>query len=298
MRAIPYGTRGSYSVPSDEGFSTIKYGGSTTCWAIENQNKKTGKVERVIIDAGNGIVKLGRDIMRNIANEDLSSICILFTHLHPDHCTEFPFFAPNYVPAAAINLFGMESLNQHVGKVLERNMLPPQFPIEYKDLKSKRKHIILKDGAMIGEPYLTTMTVQVMQAYAPSHPQQGALYYRITDRESGASVVCAWDLESKVGGDKALIKFAKNADLLIHDAQYTDAEYNSDKFIVQGYGHSTYEMALDNAKQAEVKRLVCTHFNPAHDDAKLDMIAEMLSEKGSALGITATLAQQGKSIEV
>jgi hypothetical protein len=68
MRAIPYGTRGSYSVPSDEGFSTIKYGGSTTCWAIENQNKKTGKV---------GIVR-SRWVSRIFYVDDLALLEITF----------------------------------------------------------------------------------------------------------------------------------------------------------------------------------------------------------------------------
>jgi len=82
-----------------------------------------------------------------------------------------------------------------------------------------------------------------MQAFAPSHPQQGALYYRVRDIETGKSVACIWDNESKIGGDKAVINFSKGADVMIHDTQYTREEYESDKMIVQGFGHSTYEMA-------------------------------------------------------
>ncbi len=82
-------------------------------------------------------------------------------------------------------------------------------------------------------------------------------------------IVCAWDLESKIGGDKALIKFSKDADILIHDTQYTSKEYNSEQMIVQGFGHSTYEMAIENAKKSSVKNLICTHFNPIHNDNKL-----------------------------
>jgi ribonuclease BN (tRNA processing enzyme) len=133
--------------------------------------------------------------------------------------------------------------------------------------------------------------IRVMQAFAPSHPQQGALYYRIKDLETGKSVACIWDNESKIGGDKAVIKFSKGADVMIHDTQYTTEEYTSDKMIVQGFGHSTYEMALDNATQANVGKLVGIHYNPAHTDEKLDEIAGGLNGE-------ITLAREGMEIEV
>jgi ribonuclease BN (tRNA processing enzyme) len=118
-----------------------------------------------------------------------------------------------------------------------------------------------------------------MQAYAPSHPQQGAIYYKIKDNESGKSVACIWDNESKIGGDKAVIKFIRGCDLVIHDTQYTTEEYENEKIIVQGFGHSTYEMAIDNAIQAGVKKLCCTHYNPAHTDEKLYSINLDLKKK-------------------
>jgi ribonuclease BN (tRNA processing enzyme) len=71
----------------------------------------------------------------------------------------------------------------------------------------------------------------------------------------------------------SVINFAKDTDILIHDTQYTTEEYFSQKMVVQGFGHSTYDMAIENAIKSNVKKtLYCTHFNPTHSDDKLDEI--------------------------
>jgi len=288
-----YGVRGSYPVPGNE---TVKYGGNTTCVTITKEiNEKT---IRIIIDSGSGIVKLGKDIMKNWKNE-VQPITMLFTHLHPDHTTEFPFFAPNYLPSTVLNLYGMQALKMHVGKILERNMLPPNFPIEYKDLKSQRNHFIIKDNSNFTIKYekKDVFSIIAMQSFAPSHPQQGAIYYKITDCEKGSSVACIWDIESKIGGDKAVINFSKDCDVMIHDTQYTKDEYESGTMIVQGFGHSTYDMAIENAKQANIKKmLICTHFNPNHTDKILDQIQEKMDKEN--LPFKVKLAYEGFSLEI
>ena len=289
MELTFYGVRGSYPVP---GKHTAKYGGNTTC--VSFTKEIDGTIQRIIIDCGTGAVTLGREIVANyFAKKEDLNITMLFTHLHPDHTQAFPFFAPNYFRECTIELMGMRTLRKHVGMVLEQSMLPPTFPIEYKDLKSTRKHKELKDGMTIEK---NGFVIDVMQAYAPSHPQQGALYYRITDPDSNKTVVCAWDLESKVGGDKAVINFAKNCDILIHDTQYTDAEYKSHEMVVQGFGHSTYAMAIENATQAGVKdALYCTHFNTNHSDKKLDEIQNDLKGKHD---FDVILAKEEKTIKI
>jgi phosphoribosyl 1,2-cyclic phosphodiesterase len=294
MKVKFYGVRGSYPVP---GPSTIKYGGNTTCVSFTT-DVGNGKVSRIIIDSGTGITQLGKEIIGNFfaKKEDLD-INILFSHLHPDHVQGLPFFAPVYFKTATINMFGMKALGSGIEDALVAQMSPPTFPIEYFSLKSNRNHLVVYDGDTLD---FLGFKVSVMQAYAPSHPQQGATYYRVTETSTGKSVACIWDNESKVGGDKAVINFSKNCDVLIHDTQYTQEEYESDKMIVQGYGHSTYDMAIENAKQAGVHKLVCTHFNPAHSDEKLDEIQEKLMGEYISFGegLPIVLAQEGMEIEV
>lgn len=288
-----YGVRGSFPVPGPD---TVKYGGNTTCVTITKEIN--GKTIRIILDSGSGIVKLGKDIMKNWQNE-VQPITMLFTHLHPDHTTEFPFFAPNYLTSTILNLYGMQALRMHVGKILERNMLPPNFPIEYKDLKSQRNHFIIKDNSDIVIKYekKDIFEIKAMQSFAPSHPQQGAIYYKITDVEKGTKIACIWDIESKIGGDKAVINFSKDCDVMIHDTQYTKEEYESDKIIVQGFGHSTYDMALENAKQSNIKKmLICTHFNPNHTDSFLDKIQNDFDNL--KLSFEVKLAYEGFELEI
>ena len=307
-----YGVRGSYPVP---GADTNKYGGNTTCVSIHKEVE--GKIIRIIIDCGTGAVALGREIVGNYfaGSESIENMTILFTHLHPDHTQAFPFFAPNYFEKCKIHLMGMKTLRKHIGIVLEQTMIPPTFPIEYKDLKSNRKHYELKDkntlyfkkdgqfsttGDKIKEEDLV-FKVDVMQAYAPSHPQQGSIYYKITDIKTGKTVSCVWDLESHAGGDKAVINFTKGSDILIHDTQYTNEEYNSDKIVVQGFGHSSYEMAIENAEQAKISgKLICTHYNPSHTDQRLDQIAAHVNKIRSSkkLPFDIILASEGMEISV
>ena len=106
-----------------------------------------------------------------------------------------------------------------------------------------------------------------------SHPLHGAQYYKIVDPVDNTAIACVWDIESHIGGDVRVINFARGADVLIHDTQYTVEEYESAANPVQGYGHSTYAMAIDNANQAGVKRLIPFHYSPRHNDEKLDKIA-------------------------
>ena len=154
-------------------------------------HKINNKIQRIIIDCGTGAVSLGREIVANyFAKKEDMIITMLFTHLHPDHTQAFPFFAPNYFPQCKIHLLGMKALKKHIGMVLEQTMLPPTFPIEYKDLRSKRKHYEIKhdDHFFIfeGGDFSKTANknqkcvfkIEVMQSYAPSHPQQGAILPR------------------------------------------------------------------------------------------------------------------------
>ncbi|MDR3171251.1 MAG: hypothetical protein LBU17_06425 [Treponema sp.] len=273
-----HGVRGSHPVADVQ---MMAYGGNTSCVEVVKTNKQGLKVP-VIIDAGSGLIKFGYAMAAKLlAHEYSKTFTLLFTHLHPDHTEGFNFFTPSFYPFCTMYLLGMETLNYNVGVVLERRMLPPTFPIEYKDLKSVKRPGILTDGQWFfitqeGVPVAKNpdplLEIRVMRAYSPSHPQQGALYYKIRDVEDGSTIVCIWDIESHIGGDVRVIAFAHDADLMIHDTQYTEAEYANVARPVQGFGHSTYSMAIENARKAGVKYLIPFHYNPRHTDTILDGI--------------------------
>jgi ribonuclease BN (tRNA processing enzyme) len=266
------------------------YGGNTSCVEVVKVNKAGVQVP-IIIDAGTGLIKLGYSLAGKLFSGEYSkTFTMLFTHLHPDHTEGFNFFSPNFFPFCTIHILGMETLKKNVGGVLKGKMIPPTFPIEYKDLKSDRKHGVLSDGQRFfigqdGAPILRFLKnkdpdplfeVGVLQSFAPSHPQQGAMYYRIKDLEDNSAIACIWDIESHIGGDVRAVRFAEKTDLMIHDAQYTEEEYLNTSNPVQGFGHSTFGMAMENAVRAQVRYLVPFHYNPRHTDAGLDAIHETL----------------------
>jgi ribonuclease BN (tRNA processing enzyme) len=273
-----YGVRGSHPVADAK---VIGYGGNTSCVELVKANKN-GVLVPVIVDAGTGLIKLGYSMAEKLAvNEYSKTFTMLFTHLHPDHVEGFTFFLPVFLPFVGIHILGMEIVRKNVGTMLKNKMDPSVYPIEYKDLKARRVHGILKDGQRFfisqdGVPLADNtdplFEITVMRAFSPSHPQQGALYYRIRDMEDDSTVACVWDIESHPGGDVRVIEFIHGVDMLIHDTQYTEEEYGGTAAPVQGFGHSSYAMALENAKKAGVKYLFPFHYNPRHSDETLDAV--------------------------
>ncbi|MDR3342214.1 MAG: MBL fold metallo-hydrolase [Treponema sp.] len=297
-----HGVRGSHPTAD---VAMAAYGGNTSCVEVVKVNGQGIKVP-LIIDAGSGLIKLGYAIgSKLLTNEYSKTFTMLFTHLHPDHTEGFNFFVPNFSPFCKICILGMETLRENVGAVLKGKMMPPTFPIEYKDLKSLRRHGVLSDGqrfhisqeglpVSIAKEPDPLFEVQVMQAYAPSHPQQGALYYKIRDPEDNTTLACIWDIESHIGGDVRVISFAADADVMIHDTQYTEEEYASPTQPVQGFGHSTYAMAIENAKKARVKYLIPFHYNPRHNDTLLDSMKTKYAE--NLRDLTMLMSYEGLSI--
>ena len=309
MKVKFFGVRGSHPVPNKK---MMKYGGRTA--SVVFTKEVNGKTIPLFIDAGNGAIEAGKEFIPGILSGKCSGeFTMFFTHLHPDHTEGFTFFGPNYLPQVRIHLYGMYALKKNVGMVLRDKMMVPTFPIEYRDLRSDRKHGIVEEGDIWwideeGKPVKEgtdtesgvgkfIYKVDIMQSFAPAHPQQGCIYYRVTDvleNGLGKSVVCAWDIESRKGGDQRLINFSKGADVMIHDTQYTDEEYYSDKMIVQGFGHSTFSMGLENAELAGVKTLIPFHYNPAHTDEMLDKIFAGLKSKK----VTVVPSAEGLTVEL
>jgi ribonuclease BN (tRNA processing enzyme) len=273
-----YGVRGSH--PAADAKMT-GYGGNTSCVELVKANKN-GVLVPVIVDAGSGLIKLGYSMARKLAAGEYSkTFSMLFTHLHPDHTEGFTFFAPIFLPFAEIYILGMEVARKNAGTVLKNKMMPTVYPIGYKDLKSRRVHRVLadgqrffisQDGVPLADDADPLFEISVLQASVPSHPLIGAMYYRIRDTEDNSTIACIWDIESRPGGDARVIKFIQGADVLIHDTQYTEEEYGDTAVPVQGFGHSTYAMALENAQKGGVKYLFPFHYNPRHSDETLDIM--------------------------
>jgi ribonuclease BN (tRNA processing enzyme) len=296
-----YGVRGSHPAADAK---MAGYGGNTSCVELVKANRN-GVLVPVIVDAGSGLIKLGYSMARRLAAGEYSkAFSMLFTHLHPDHTEGFTFFAPIFLPFAEIYILGMEAARKSTGTVLKNKMIPAVYPIEYKDLKSRRVDRVLADGQRffisqngvpVPEDTDPLFEISVLQAFVPSHPQMGAMYYRIRDMEDNSTVACVWDIESRSGGDVRVIKFIQGADVLIHDTQYTEEEYEDAAIPVQGFGHSTYAMALENAEKAGVKYLFPFHYNPRHSDETLDIVHKKYASRKSPELI---MSREGLSVTI
>ncbi|HSL30437.1 MAG TPA: MBL fold metallo-hydrolase [Anaerolineales bacterium] len=270
MRVKFWGVRGSYPTP---GAGTVKYGGNTACVEIQVGERT------IILDAGTGIIPLGREMARRRATETL----LLFSHLHHDHTQGFPFFMPAYLPNIRLHIFGPGGTPETVRRVLESNQSAETFPLSLHDMASSKKiqsareaQIIVWDemGVRLTESIADLGDDAIMIRIHKSYAHPGSVYvYRVTWR--GKSVVYATDTEGYVGTDRRLVQFARDADVLIHDAQYSEDHYRGARAgfpSTQGFGHSTVTMACEVAAAARVGQLVLFHHDPSYSDS---MVADM-----------------------
>lgn len=271
MEIVFWGTRGSYPVP---GPTTLVYGGNTACHSV------TAGGRTVIIDAGTGIIKLGREMVKE---KHAHRIALFLSHNHLDHTSGLLYFIPTYMKSTHMNIYGPTDSHSDIGTALDELSLPPAHPVALKDMGMKYITRTVDSGdrivwapdaddpVLVGPDAKTTPDDVVVSVFHnPHHPVDGVLNYRIDHR--GKSYVYATDVEGDVdNGDPELAAFAAGCDLLAHDCQYTDEDYAARH---RGWGHSTPRMAVKTALMAGAKRLTLVHFEPTYDDELLARMEE------------------------
>jgi len=275
------GVRGSHAMP---GPSTVRFGGNTSCIEINAGN------HLIILDAGTGIIGLGNEIAanhlasgNNVNDRTPITFTVLFSHTHHDHTQGFAFFKPAYIPTSTCYLFGPRLLEVELEEGLSKAMVSPYFPVQLEDLPSFRKVQSVHESEVVvfesdnDPPQVLNYyrdnhaknnhKVRVRAMHSLAHPNGGVFVYRI--EMNGKSVVYATDTEGYVGGDQRLVNFSRDCTLLIHDSQYMHPDYVTGPIPVQGYGHSTVDMAAEVASQAGAGKLALFHYDPVYDDATL-----------------------------
>jgi phosphoribosyl 1,2-cyclic phosphodiesterase len=261
MRVKFYGVRGSISV-SGEKYS--EFGGNTTCLQImASETRRIG-----VIDAGTGIRQLGSDFLA--MNTEQKEIFIAFTHFHWDHIQGFPFFAPAYNPEMTVNILakGGGQRISSLRDIFALQMQETYFPVSMGEMGADFRFLLMEDNAQV---FLPPDGVPVrVKAVRHRHPG-GAYTYRY--ERAGRSVVFSTDVEHGDEIDENIVNIAKDADILIHDGQYSNEQLP----LRRGWGHSSYEQAAEVAIRASVRQLVVTHHDPDHDDEYLRS-AELLCQ--------------------
>jgi phosphoribosyl 1,2-cyclic phosphodiesterase len=253
MRVTLFGTRGSIPTPGPE---TARHGGNTPSVEVRDRNGAL-----LVLDAGTGIRRLGAQLPAGIGRVD-----ILLTHLHMDHIQGLGFFGPLYNPGVEVHIWGPASSTLSLDARLARYLSPPLFPVHLSELPRITCHEVPSPAFDIGPFRITTALI--------CHPNP-TVGYRI--EENGHVVTYMPDHEPALclkegcwlGSDwTSGYDLAKGADLLIHDAQFTDEQYRH----CVGWGHSTYRHAFEFAACVGAKRMVLFHHDPSHDDATLERL--------------------------
>jgi CheY-like chemotaxis protein/phosphoribosyl 1,2-cyclic phosphodiesterase len=261
------------------GPTTLRYGGNTSCVEV-----RTAAGTLIVLDCGSGAHGLGRALLAEASGPRHGHL--LITHTHWDHIQGFPFFAPLFVPGYVWDIYGPGGLGGRLEETLAGQMEYAYFPITLGQLGATVRYHDLGEGTF------TLDDVCITTRYL-NHPAL-ALGYRL--ESDGVVLVYATDHEPHArphpdqpgetpGGalpvhqeDRGHIEFLSDADLIIHDAQYTATEY-AQKI---GWGHSPVTYVVDVALAARGKRLALFHHDPAREDAELDAILETCRERAAA----------------
>jgi phosphoribosyl 1,2-cyclic phosphodiesterase len=252
MRVTLWGTRGSIAAPGAE---NARYGGNTSCVEVRGDDGTL-----VVLDAGTGLRRLGVALDHSSHRIDL-----LLTHLHMDHLQGLGFFGPLFDPEVEVHVWGPATAAAPLRQRLMRYLSPPLFPVHLRDVPRLVLHDLAGGTITIGEFRVTADLV--------CHPGF-TLGYRLESPRGTLAYLC--DHEPALGNQRfpsapewtSGYALARGADLLIHDAQYTRAEYPSHA----GWGHSAIDDTLAFAALVRARHLVTFHHDPAHTDDVLDRL--------------------------
>lgn len=285
-----WGVRGSIPTP---GPRTRRYGGNTSCVEV-----RVGDA-LLVFDAGTGLRELGVHLQRQRARE--LTVHLFLSHPHWDHIQGFPFFGPAYARSTTLFVYGPKGDDKNY-QLLSGQMSNAYFPVNFSELGA---HIVPRNfngtSVKVGEARVT--------CFGQKHPG-GSLGFRV---ESGKkSVVFATDSElDLVITDPGIVKrdpdalrelpddlvaAVSGADLLVADAQYTDAEY----LTKVGWGHPRATTVVDLAAQAGVRQLALTHHDPMHSDREIDLMVMECQERAASLGVELEVfgAREGITLKV
>jgi phosphoribosyl 1,2-cyclic phosphodiesterase len=206
-------------------------------------------------------------------------IFVIVTHSHWDHIQGFPFFTPIYQPNRPVHMFPTLHKKNVVLASLIDQMDGAHFPITPDQVPSNFNFVTENPLEFLESNGFHLEMVPM------NHPGK-AFGYKITIEDK---IICYFtDNEidppyaKSIELDK-LTEQCRNADILIHDAQYIEA----DMPLKHGWGHSLISQVTELGKAAEVKNLVYYHHDPERSDddidAELEQATKVLKKNGSSV---------------
>lgn len=280
MTITLWGVRGSIPCP---GPSTVAYGGNTLCVEL-----RFGPQNRlVVLDAGSGIRALGNKILAQDLPKGPLKFQVFFSHTHWDHILGFPFFTPIYLPGTVMDVFGPVTFEDDpLDRVIGGQLQYRYFPVTSAELAAKIRYHRLQEIALnLGDDiHLRTKYLNhPIACLGYRFEYKGKVLVTIFDHEPFRNLfvedpahpdydeaVAEEGARAAAEENRKIEDFMRGADVVLHDAQYTQAEYDKNR---RGWGHTPMETAIESAARAGVKKLVLLHHDPDRSDAQLDMLA-------------------------
>lgn len=275
MKVRFWGVRGSFATP---GSSYLRYGGNTT--AIE---VRADSGHRVLIDLGTGATELAKELMAAEFGQGKGTLPILLTHTHVDHIQGLPFFTPFFIRGNSISIMGAEPAKVPLQAILQDQLNGHYSPLY--GLENLAAGVDIK--TVVPGSSLPVEGFEVKCTLVP-HGSMSVVAYNIS--VDGKSVCIMTDTEHPVAGispEAALL--AKDCDLLVHDAMWSDAEYHQRS----GWGHSSVTSAIAVAQKVGAKKLALFHHSPDASDKQIDRI---VSEASEASEVPLFAAQEGHDL--
>jgi phosphoribosyl 1,2-cyclic phosphodiesterase len=252
------------------GPSTLRCGGNTPCVEVRCGSRL------IVLDAGTGIRELGIQLEQ----EGVTTLDLLISHCHMDHLQGFPFFNPAYLATNRIDVYLARPGEHPIHKLMEE----PYFPVPFEALGADIRFHEINGSCQLGEVAVRTHPL--------NHPG-GSIAYKLSYQDK--TLIYFTDHEPYGGPkDRAVRDFTNGADLLIREAQYTNAEYE----LKHGWGHSRFDDAVGDAIAAGVKTLALFHHDPQHDDRFLERELSDLRSRYASSALEICLAREGQSIEL
>ncbi len=277
MKVRFWGVRGSCATP---GSRFLRYGGNTTAIEVRAESG-----HRVLIDLGTGVTELAKELMAAEFGQGQGELPVLLTHTHVDHIQGLPFFTPLFIRGNSIRIMGSEPQGMPLKEVLQDQLnghYSPLYGLE--NLAAGLEVETLDSGSS-----WPVEGFEVRTQLAP-HGSTSVVASRIT--ADGKSIVIMTDVEHGLEGiSPELTLLARDCDLLVHDAMFSDSEYT----LRAGWGHSSVGSAISAAQTVGAKRLALFHHSPDATDVELDAL---VAHAQSVSDVDVFAAQEGHDISI